>query len=172
MDDRTLNHGQATSGGTPLTTGCELSVTPQIGLETSEVTITATFNTLTGTTPQGTPIVSTRYISTVVRVTDGKPIVIGGLKRSEEIDMYTGMSFLGRIPVIKYLVGNQQNTKRETDFIIMLTPKVIVGAESDLLTATDSETRDMVVGTSPLELPSSPIGYDQWLLDVSKTDLR
>lgn len=73
----------------------------------------------------GLPHVKVRQMSTMVDVTSGDMLVIGGL-----IDSTTGTtgSFapgLGSIPVLKYLFGYEQKTMQRRELVILLTPKII-----------------------------------------------
>jgi len=162
VDNRTLNYSLSA-----LQTGVALTVTPFIGLDSSEVSVTATFRTLAGTTPQGTPIVNTRMLTTRARVADGQPLILGGLTREEEVDSYAGAPWISRIPVLGLLFGGETHSNRTTEVIIVLTPRVTVGADSDLYEAEDTQAKATVLGKTDVKLPESSWGFDQWLLDKS-----
>jgi type II secretory pathway component GspD/PulD (secretin) len=147
----------------------ELSATPWIGTESTEVYITVTFRDVSGTTPQGTPIIDRRTLNTRVRVQDGQPIVLGGLRRAEKADRFAGIPFLSAIKYVGLLFGGEDHSDNRTDFVIVLTPRVAVAGESDLMGLEDVYTRDVAIGKTPLEIPESPWGFDMWLLDDEKT---
>ena len=164
VDNRTLNHSLVgTSAAT--TTGLSLTVLPFIGLESTEVSITVEYRTVAGTAPQGTPIINTRTIVTRARVRDGEPLVLGGLKRSEKLDRFQGIPFLSRIKYLGLLFGGEEHSDHEADFVIVLIPKVVVAGESDMASVEDVKTQNLVLEKEPMEIPSSPWGFDQWLLD-------
>lgn len=182
LDNRSLNHSRSESTVNRIQTnllgvqsiaavtvartiGCTMTVVPQIGTETSEVAIDVTFSVIGGTTPQGAPIINTRQLTTTVRVADGKPLVIGGLKRNERVERDSGMPLLGTVKFLKHIFGGTEESENDTDFIIVLTPKVIIGAASDLASAEDQKTIELVKSKDmKLPMPVQPWGYDMWLL--------
>jgi hypothetical protein len=163
VDNRTLNHNIA-----PLSAGISLVITPNIGKESSEVTVSATYQTLAGMTPQGTPIVSSRSITTRARVVDGQPLILSGLNRNEKVDSYAGMPWISRIPLLGLLFGGETHSNRGTEVVIVLTPKITLGTDCDQMTVEeDLKTMDLATGKTEAKLPESPWGFDQWLLDKS-----
>lgn len=178
LDNRSLNHSRTeqvvvrnnVNVTVARTLGCTMTVVPQIGTETSEVAITVTFNVIGGTTPQGAPIINTRTLTTTARVADGKRLVIAGLKRNEKVERDSGMPGLGTVKFLKHIFGGTEETENDTDFIIVMTPTMIIGAESDLANAEDRKTMDLVKREGmKLPMPTMPWGYDMWVLDKEKT---
>ncbi|MBM4080852.1 MAG: hypothetical protein FJ278_14200, partial [Planctomycetes bacterium] len=147
------------------TTGVNVLITPHIGLESMELQISAVVSDVTGFTPQKTPIIESRTVSSLIRLQDGQPFVLAGLRRHEDIKSSAKMPFLGSIPVLGYLFGQATNSKRSTEVVILITPKVTVGAGSTLETPLDVKTRAQVLGDEPLPLPQNSHGFDMWLLD-------
>jgi len=73
----------------------------------------------------GLPKVQLREMSTTVRVKNGEMLVIGGL-----IDNYTTNDsafapVVGKIPIIKYLFGNETKINHKRELIILLRPIII-----------------------------------------------
>ncbi len=70
------------------------------------------------------PTIATRKFASTIRVRDGETVILGGL--SEELDSgsNSGLPWLSRIPVLKYIFGNVNNTKDRSSLLIYLTPVV------------------------------------------------
>lgn len=90
-----------------------------------------------GFSPQGYPIVATREAQTIVRVSDGDVIAIGGLLRDEELKTLSGIPLLKDIPFFGELFKKRQKQRRKSE--------VVVFAEVKLLRP---ETAPMAVGAT------------------------
>jgi len=92
------------------------------------------------------PIIIKRTADTTVTVKDGETVVIGGLieENSERRDMK--IPFLGDIPFIGGLFRSETETRRRTELIIVLTPRVIRSPDDGTL---ESWT-DSMIGELPL----------------------
>lgn len=73
----------------------------------------------------GLPHVKVREMSTMVNVTSGDMLVIGGLIDSTTAKTGSFAPGLGSIPVLKYLFGYEQKTMQRRELVILLTPKII-----------------------------------------------
>ncbi len=71
------------------------------------------------------PLVKVRKISTTVRVPDGQTIFLAGLLQEEETKETHKFPVLGQIPLIGPLFTHQVNTKRKTNLIIEIKPRII-----------------------------------------------
>ncbi|HRT97767.1 MAG TPA: hypothetical protein P5532_25455, partial [Planctomycetota bacterium] len=168
VDNRTVNYSiYGTTAAT--TTGLTLEVTPWIGSESTEVQVAVSYRTLSGVTPQGIPMINTRALTTRARVRDGEPLVIAGLDREEKVDAYAGIPFLSSIPGFGLVFGGETHSIRKTQLVIVLVPRLITGTSKELATAEEVETMKMALGEQRFEIPTNPWGFDQWLLDQSKT---
>lgn len=82
------------------------------------------------TTPVGSfdadvpPTISTRRFISSIRVKNGDTVILGGLSQEESMENTTGIPFLSRIPVLKWLFGNVDKNKNESSLIIYLTPTI------------------------------------------------
>ncbi|MFA5276743.1 MAG: secretin N-terminal domain-containing protein [Candidatus Omnitrophota bacterium] len=132
-------------------TGVILRITPQVNMETGEVTIYAypkvavatqgaTFN-LPGSTP---PTVTyrdpeERSTKSMVRIKDGDTVVIGGLIRDDRSIQETKLPFLGDIPLIGVLFRHKGGTSanpdqnKQRELLVFITPHIV------------KETKDMKV---------------------------
>jgi general secretion pathway protein D/MSHA biogenesis protein MshL len=73
----------------------------------------------------GLPKVKVREMSTMVEVSDGEMLIIGGLIDSIEGKTGSFAPGLGSIPVVKYLFGVEEKTVQKRELVILLTPKII-----------------------------------------------
>lgn len=143
----------------------ELTVTPFVGLESMELDLELEIDDVNGVAPSGLPIINKRVVSTTVRLLDGQPYVIAGIKRSTISKNSGKVPFLGDIPVIGYAFGGETNLKRENRVVITITPHFILSTQKSIAKAPEVETLKAIVdGRAPLATPESTPGYDQWLL--------
>jgi general secretion pathway protein D len=71
------------------------------------------------------PSFSQRNVSTQVTVQDGDTIAIGGIINESTTETASGIPFLDRLPYIGAAFGMKTNTKKRSELIIFLTPRVI-----------------------------------------------
>ncbi|NNE43437.1 MAG: hypothetical protein HKN12_04460 [Gemmatimonadetes bacterium] len=113
---------------TELTTvGIKMSVTPHINKdnritldlrpEVSDLSAQATV--------QGGIVIVTSEAQTRVIVKNGQTAVIGGLIRSNESSVQTGVPFLMDIPLVGYLFRSTNKVKEERELLIFVTPTII-----------------------------------------------
>ena len=115
-----------------ITIGTILSITPQIS-EDGEVAldISPVISSLLDTlvSPSGTttaPVLDIKQVSTLVRVTDGDTIVIGGLIQSSKDIKIRKIPLISDIPLLgKLFQGKNEETSRR-ELVIFITPHVVV----------------------------------------------
>ncbi len=73
------------------------------------------------------PIIKTSEAESVVKVKDGTMIMIAGLMKEENIDSITGWPYLSKMKVLDAAFGNRTTTKKNTELIIFITPRIITG---------------------------------------------
>ncbi|MFA5411315.1 MAG: secretin N-terminal domain-containing protein [Candidatus Omnitrophota bacterium] len=136
---------EATTGTTSATperseTGVVLRVTPQINLETGEITmflypkvaeaVLGTTFTSSGASFQFRDP-EERSTKSVVRIKDGETVVIGGLLRNEVTNIRTKVPFFGDLPLIGGLFrhrggGASDSPKDRTrELLVFITPRII-----------------------------------------------
>ena len=143
----------------------ELTVTPYVGLESMELDLNLEIDDVNGVAPSGLPIINKRVVSSTVRLLDGQPYVIAGIKRTTISKNSGKVPFLGDIPVLGYAFGGETNLKRENRVVITITPHFILATQKSIATAPEVETLKAIVGgRAPLPAPENTPGYDQWLL--------
>lgn len=145
-------------------TGVSLEVTPQINLQTNEVTMflnpkvkdTST-STLTGVTAKDP---EERSAKTLVRVKDGDTIIIGGLIRNEKSESITKLPILGDIPLLGWIFKHKNTDKdRERELLIFITPRIIRDRNTALAFASQErkpEGKEKVLEDSLLKAYKSP----------------
>jgi general secretion pathway protein D len=80
------------------------------------------------------PAFSSRRVSTALRLRDGESNLLAGLLREDERRALRGFPGLVRMPLLQQLFGNNDTQIRQTDIVMLLTPRIIRSHE---LTAQD-----------------------------------
>jgi type II secretory pathway component HofQ len=83
---------------------------------------------------QALPAFSSRKVTTRLRLRDGEPNLLAGLLREYARKSLKGFPGVLRLPVIQQLFSANDSTIRQTDIVMMLTPRIVRSHE---LTATD-----------------------------------
>ena len=110
---------------------------------------------------QTLPAFISRKVATKLRLRDGESNLLAGLLREDERRSLTGFPGLLRMPVIQQLFGNNDTTIRQTDIVMLLTPRIVRSHE---LTATDlapiyiGPQSNMSLGGGPPPLINPPAG--------------
>jgi general secretion pathway protein D len=71
------------------------------------------------------PVVETSNASSTVTITEGRTLLLGGLKRREIHKIRRGIPLLSAIPLIKYLFSSTDDEEIDTELVILLTPKLL-----------------------------------------------
>jgi general secretion pathway protein D len=82
-------------------------------------------NDANGTDTNGNPRISTRSVSTQVAVQGGQTVLLGGLIKQDNSDNVSAVPYLGRIPGLRWLFGNTSKSKKRTELVVLITPRVI-----------------------------------------------
>ena len=77
----------------------------------------------------GSPVISTRELSTHLFVKDGQTAVLGGLVSRERDRNRSGIPFLSAIPIIGALFGSTKNLDSNTELFLFLTPHIVMTDE-------------------------------------------
>jgi type IV pilus assembly protein PilQ len=116
------------------TIGISLKVTPHLTEEKRiildmhpEVSDLATQSTV-----QGGVIINTSEADTRVMVDDGQTAVIGGLIRTNESTVTTGVPILMNIPVLGGLFRSKSTVKQQRELVIFVTPKLVESFASNV----------------------------------------
>jgi type II secretory pathway component GspD/PulD (secretin) len=108
--------------------GVVLKVTPIINNDnTITLKIHPEVSEITGYTGPNNerPVVSTREISTVFTVENGKTVVLGGLMKQTLRNSLRKVPLLGNIPVFGALFRFQDDSEDKTELLVFITPHII-----------------------------------------------
>ncbi|WP_329742271.1 type II secretion system secretin GspD [Dyella sp. A6] len=90
---------------------------------------------------QGNYTISQRAIGTQVAVQSGQTVLLGGLIEQDDGTTNTGVPWLSRIPVFGKLFGSTGDSRKRTELIVLITPKVIRNS-ADARAITDDYQRE------------------------------
>lgn len=112
--------------------GISLKVTPQINLETNEITLVinpesssmSTSSISTTSIPVLDPEI--RSSKSIVKIKDGETVILGGLIHQEKGVTFKKLPILGDIPILGALFRHKEDTAGlERELIIFITPHII-----------------------------------------------
>jgi len=145
----TQSHGESTTVTAEsvqfIDVGLKLVVVPTIGADgfiTMKIKpeISSVQSTLTTTAGTVVPIVQTSQSETVVKVKDGRTLIIAGLFKQEDTNNSSGLPKLSRMPILRHLFGNKTKENKKTELVIFITPTIITGA-SNIGREVDNESK-------------------------------
>jgi len=144
---------QETEKGTSTTiqfieVGVKMYITPRIN-KGGDITLylKPEVSTITSTTSEGYPSISTREVETVLRVKDGETIIIGGLMRQTDLDTIYKLPILSDLPIIgNFFKFNSKSTTPKTELVFFITPKITDPGSLEI--------NEPVAEPKPLETPA------------------
>jgi len=71
------------------------------------------------------PVVNRNSVNTQAIIDEGQSLLIGGLRRTQEIKRKRGVPFLRNIPVVKKVFSNEQDQKDSAERLFLITPRLI-----------------------------------------------
>lgn len=155
--DRRLHYQNAGS------VGMNLNVTPYVGIESMELVLQLNIGDLNGIAPNGLPIINTRTVATTVRLLDGQPFVIAGIKRSNGNNSTAKMPWVGSIPGLGWLAGGEQSVNRESEVVITIEPHFLLASQHQMAPAAPINETTLLAEAS--KAPALKVGYEQFGLD-------
>ena len=136
-------------------TGVILDVTPRInpgGLVYMDIQQQVSDANDNVTDSNGNPRISTRSVSTQVAVQSGQTVLLGGLIKQDNTDTVSAVPYLGSIPGLRWLFGNTVKSKKRTELVVLITPRVIT-SNSQARQVTDDYRQQL-----QLIKPTPPMG--------------
>jgi len=133
-------------------TGVILTVTPRVnasGLVTMEVLQEVSDVISTTTSDLNSPTIQQRSIESTVAVQSGDTVALGGLIQDREQESVSGVPLLSEIPLLGNLFKSTNKTKRRTELLVLITPRV-VRDQSEARDVTE-ELRKRMSGIEPLQ---------------------
>ncbi|MDD2751858.1 MAG: secretin N-terminal domain-containing protein [Candidatus Omnitrophica bacterium] len=142
-----LTTGAVATGANPITTqtlgsaetGIVLRVTPQVNIETGDITMfvmpKVTETSSSGIAVNGVTVLNpeTRSTKSIVRVKDGETIILGGMLRNKRSETITKLPFFGDVPLIGGLFRNRTKDQDiERELMVFITPHIVKEAKTGL----------------------------------------
>ncbi|MDR2638206.1 MAG: type II secretion system secretin GspD [Helicobacteraceae bacterium] len=110
--------------------GLTLKVKPRLSTNKKvALTIEAQLEGIVGIDGSQQPTTTKRRVSTNAIVSDGEPVILGGLIKSEEIDTETRVPILSSIPFAGRLFRNKQEGVNKTSLVVIVTPYIVEKSE-------------------------------------------
>ena len=115
-----------TSRFQPIKFGIQLDIVPWIS-QSGQITaeISPNVSNSEKTNYEGYPNVSTRSISTTVRLNDGETLVLGGLIKNQETAYNYRIPVLGSLPIIGPLFRHSGKTRSKSNLVVFITPHIV-----------------------------------------------
>ena len=116
-----------------LDVGVNIDITPHIHAD-NEVTLKMTLevSSVSGTQNIGgisQPVIGQRRIEHETRLQDGEVNLVGGILEDTETNSLSGYPLLTKIPILKYLFGQEDKQRRENEIVFAITPHIIRAQE-------------------------------------------
>jgi general secretion pathway protein D len=129
-----------------LDVGVNIDITPQIH-SNREVTLKLVLevSSVTGEVNIGgitQPQIGQRRIELEMRLEDGEINLVGGILTDSETQSISGYPWLTKIPLLKYLFGQENKDRRQTEVVFAITPHIVRAEE-----ITDENLRLVDIGT-------------------------
>ncbi|OGP21613.1 MAG: hypothetical protein A2Z26_01335 [Deltaproteobacteria bacterium RBG_16_66_15] len=127
-----------------VTEGIILSVTPQVGQDgrimlAIHPTITEKVGEAVAPDNNTAPILDVRETNTVVTVADGETVFIGGLMQERTQETVRSVPLLGDIPYLGAFFRRNEQTKKKTELVILISPRVVRPGEGAEIAAQERE---------------------------------
>lgn len=112
-----------------LDVGVNIDITPHIHSD-KEVTLKMTLevSSVTGNQNIGgisQPIIGQRRIEHETRLQDGEVNLIGGILEDTETQSLSGYPWLTKVPILKYLFGQEDKERQENEIVFAITPHIV-----------------------------------------------
>src|SRR6267378_3089832 len=132
-----------------LDVGVNIDITPQIH-SNREVTLKLVLevSSVTGEVNIGgitQPQIGQRRIELEMRLEDGEINLVGGILTDSETQSLSGYPWLGKIPLLKYLFGQEKKDRRKTEIVFAVIPHIV---RSEVITDESMRLIDIGTGTA------------------------
>jgi Flp pilus assembly secretin CpaC len=166
----TINQNQSRFDITFVPVGITLNIKPRIGRGNSEIqmqvnavvsNVETINNVVTGLNIQA-PELNTREVSTIVRIPNHRPLILGGLISTQIEERTYKVPLLGDIPLLGKLFRRTREKEDRNEIIIVITPHIAdeVGSRTD-------QTANPYAMDSPDLTPLDTTIFDQTENDVT-----
>jgi len=112
-----------------LDVGVNIDITPHVHSD-NEVTLKMTLevSSVSGTQNIGgisQPVIGQRRIEHESRLQDGEVNLVGGILEDTETHSLAGYPWLTKIPILKYLFGQEDKERQENEIVFAITPHIV-----------------------------------------------
>jgi general secretion pathway protein D len=130
-----------------LDVGVNIDITPYVHAD-NEVTLKMSMeiSSVTGVQNIGgfsQPTIGQRRIEHEARLSDGEVNLIGGILQDTDTNSMSGYPWLMKIPILKYLFGQETKERTTTEVVFAITPHIVRGRD-----VMDDNLRILDVGTA------------------------
>ncbi len=120
--------------------GVQIEITPSINLKTGEITMNispkitqktgdvkdpATANTTTFSYANSVPIITTREITTSVKIVSGNVVILGGLMKDTSSGSEGGIPLLRKIPIFGWLFKSMEKSSDVSETVIFIKATIV-----------------------------------------------
>ena len=139
------------------TVGVNIELTPRLHHDDDiSLRLKLEVSSLSGVGFNNLPTFGTRYVETTIRLRDGETNMLAGLIRDEERTTLEGIPGLSDVPIVGRLFGHTRRETKQTDIVLMLTPRIVRVLDLDLDDLRPFRVgRDSNGGVYELPLPST-----------------
>jgi general secretion pathway protein D len=127
--------------------GLVVKLTPRIhGMDEVTLELDAEFKVLAGQALNGIPIISSRKLSTKVRLKENESAVVAGLMSKDEAISISGLAGLAQIPGLRWLVRQSTKSHDADEVLIVMKPHLVTIPPDEMVTRSiwvGTETRPM-----------------------------
>lgn len=88
------------------------------------LTVDTEQNVRTGESSKGVPVVDTRRANTSLLLKDGQTVIIGGLRREENVKAIDQIPLLGDLPLIGFLFRSTTTATTRSELVVLLSPRL------------------------------------------------
>jgi general secretion pathway protein D len=116
-----------------LDVGVNIDITPYVHAD-NEVTLKVSLEVSSVTGEQNLggnnePTIGQRRIEHMARLADGEVNLIGGILSDTDTNSMSGYPWITKIPILKYLFGQETKERQQSEIVFAITPHIIRGAE-------------------------------------------
>lgn len=102
-----------------------MNISPKITQQTGEVKDPATANSANFSYQNNVPVITTRELSTSVKIASGNVIILGGLMQNSSSGSDGGVPFLRKIPILGWLFKSLEKSSEVKETVIFIKATII-----------------------------------------------
>ncbi|MCT4665712.1 MAG: type II and III secretion system protein [Flavobacteriales bacterium] len=119
---------QTTENWQSVSANLNIKIKPHITIN-REVILDITFDQTSFTAriaPTAPPGTTNRSLNSSIRVRDNDMILLGGLEEISKNESSSGLPLLSRIPILKWIFGSRNKSKRKSKLLVFIKPTIIL----------------------------------------------